>query len=597
LKTEPRTAGLAVLHLSGDPAADDETAPENERADGYILRPISNRELISRVEAALRIKRTEAELQRVREQLSATTRRLEHADLRYKSLFAGDVAQRRESEERFRQLAENVDDAFWILDVATQRMIYVNPAFQRMRGFPDEPMNPDPFSYLISIHPQDSVRVISAFQTVPEAVNEEYRITQPDGTIRWHWARTFPIHDSEGHLYRIAGIARDITERRRLEAQGLRAQRMESIGTLAGGIAHDLNNVLSPIIMAVELLRLRNDDSISQGVLDTVETSARRGADMVQQVLSFARGVEGDRLLIQPKHLVKEIQKIVADTFPKNIEIKVNLEPELWNVLGDPTQLHQVLLNLCVNARDAMPGGGRIKVSAERVSLDEHDAAMHLEARSGQYVVLQVQDNGQGMPPAVLEKIFDPFFTTKELGKGTGLGLSTSLAIIKSHDGFILVNSEVGRGSTFRIHLPAETDPSETEDVIDQSQLPRGHGELVLVVDDEPSICTVIQQTLEAFGYRVILAADGVEAVSVYAKQHAEIAVVIADMMMPIMDGPAMIQVLAKINPQGRVIAASGMIKQYQITKDGYPTVKDFLPKPYTTEEMLQTLAGVLAVA
>ncbi len=512
--------------------------------------------------------------------------------------IAQDVTQRRESEDRFRQLAENVDDAFWILDIGTKQMLYVNPAFQRMRGCPEEPMNPDPFSYLASVHELDRERVVEAFQRAPHAVNEEYRIVLPDGAVCWHWARTFPIRDGHGNLYRIGGIARDITGRKKMEGQFLRAQRMESIGTLAGGIAHDLNNVLSPIIMAVELLKMKASDPVSLEVLTTVESSAHRGAEMVQQVLSFARGVEGERLTVQPKHLLKEIKKIVADAFPKNIEMKVTWRPDLWNVLGDPTQLHQVLLNLCVNARDAMPDGGRITISTENVILDEHFAAMHLEAKAGPHVVLQVQDSGSGMSAATLEKIFDPFFTTKELGKGTGLGLSTSLAIIKSHGGFILVNSEMGRSSTFRVHLPAQnSEVAEEEEATAQPRLRRGHGELVLVVDDEASIRTVTQQTLEAFGYRVLVACDGVDAVSVYAARHGEIAAVITDMMMPIMDGPAMIQVLARINPLGKIIAASGLKGQYQITKSGYPTVKAFLPKPYTTEDLLQTLAGVLAAA
>jgi len=215
----------------------------------------------------------------------------------------------------------------------------------------------------------------------------------------------------------------------------------------------------------------------------------------------------------------------------------------------------------------------------------------------GPHVLIQVQDNGCGIPVALIEKIFDPFFTTKELGKGTGLGLSTSLAIVKSHGGFILVHSEVRRGSTFKIHLPAYQDESETALDIEQSELPRGHGEWILVVDDEASIRTVTQQTLEAFGYHVILASDGVEAVAIYAQRQEEIAAVIIDMMMPVMDGPATMQVLVKMNSQVRIIAASGLSGQGQLAKSSYPGVKDFLPKPYTTEVMLNTLAGVLAGA
>ncbi len=815
LKNDIRLAGIPVVHLTGGHISSEEQAAGLEAgADGYIARPISNYELVARVEAILRMKRTEAELRRVTAELRASTRRLEQSEQRYRSLFehnpdavysldregrflsfnaagetltgyptedllllpyqrvlvpedharaerdfarvltgettcseltlargdgnrcrakitslpivvdrkivgafciAQDVTQRRESEERFQQLAENVEDAFWILDVATERMIYVNPAFQRMRGHAGEPLDPDPTSYLASIHPQDRDWVVKAFSETPYAINAEYRVIQPDGTIRWNWARTFPIRDSHGAVYRIAGIARDITtrkeaealigeqaalldnaqeaiyvqgldgvikfwnrsaertyrrgaaevigtrllphaandserhdlarkqvlekgkwigelveqigigreitveghwtlvrdsegepksilcintditERKRLEAQFLRAQRMESIGTLAGGIAHDLNNVLSPIVMSVALLKLKTDDPASLDVLDTVETSARRGADMVQQVLSFARGVEGQRLIVQPKHLLKELQKIIVDAFPKNIELKLVQKADLWNVLGDPTQLHQVLLNLCVNARDAMPEGGRITITSDNLTLDEQYASMHHDAHAGPHVVLQVHDNGTGIPAALIEKIFDPFFTTKELGKGTGLGLSTSLAIVKSHGGFILVSSEAGRGATFKIHLPAYLGASEEPEDSCQVSLPRGHGELIMVVDDESSIRTVTQQTLEAFGYRVVLASDGVDAVAVYAQRQSEIAAVITDMMMPVMDGPATIQVLVKINPVVKIIAASGLNGQAQIAKSGCTGVKDFLPKPYTTEAMLHTLSRVLA--
>ncbi|HSI11398.1 MAG TPA: response regulator, partial [Chthoniobacter sp.] len=238
--------------------------------------------------------------------------------------------------------------------------------------------------------------------------------------------------------------------------------------------------------------------------------------------------------------------------------------------------------------------GGRITITAENVTLDEQYASMHHDAHSGPHVVVQVHDNGTGIPPALIEKIFDPFFTTKELGKGTGLGLSTSLAIVKSHGGFILVNSEAGRGATFKIHLPAYLDACEEAAASTQVDFPPGNDELILVVDDEASIRTVTQQTLEAFGYRVITAVDGVDAVAVYAQRQAEIAAVITDMMMPVMDGPATIQVLAKINPSVKIIAASGLNGQAQIAKSGCVGVKDFLPKPYTTEAMLHTLANVL---
>ena len=377
----------------------------------------------------------------------------------------------------------------------------------------------------------------------------------------------------------------------KIEAQFLRAQRMENIGTLAGGIAHDLNNVLSPIMMSLDVLKMKFPDPASLNLLDILSTSAQHGANMVRQVLSFARGVEGQRMEVQIKHLVGDIEKFANDTFLKNVQVRTIIPHDLWTVLGDPTQLHQVLLNLCVNARDAMPNGGKLTVSAENLTLDAHYAGMNLEARPGSYVLIQVEDSGTGMPPGVVEKIFDPFFTTKELGKGTGLGLSTSLAIVKSHGGFFQVYSEMGKGTKFRVYFPAQTEASAETAAEIAAELPRGNGELILVVDDEPSVRLITQQTLQAFGYRVILASDGAEAVAAYARQGSEIAAVLTDMMMPVMDGPATIQVLRKLNPAVRIIAASGLSSSGHTAGLG---VKHFLPKPYTAGTLLTALKQII---
>jgi CheY-like chemotaxis protein len=250
-----------------------------------------------------------------------------------------------------------------------------------------------------------------------------------------------------------------------------------------------------------------------------------------------------------------------------------------------------------VNARDAMPDGGSLTLSAENIELDSHYAGLNPDARAGPYVVLQIEDSGSGIPPEVIEKIFDPFFTTKEVGKGTGLGLSTTLAIVKSHAGFIRVYSELGKGTTFKVHLPAQTEPSSETMAETSSEMPRGHGELILVVDDETSVRQITQQTLEAFGYRVILAADGAEAVAIYAVRASEIAVVLTDMTMPVMDGMSTIRVLRKINPAVRVIGASGLAANSQVTQTASLGVKYFLPKPYTAETLLKTLKQILADA
>ncbi len=386
----------------------------------------------------------------------------------------------------------------------------------------------------------------------------------------------------------------DLTERKKLEQQFLRAQRMESIGTLAGGIAHDLNNILSPILMSIDLLKIRVKDEASQDILTIIGDSATRGGEMVKQVLSFASGVEGQRMDVQVRHLIEDIEKITTDTFLKNIEIRTTIPPDLWAVSGDPTQLHQVLMNLCVNARDAMPHGGQLTVSGSNVTLDAHYAALNLEAHPGPYVFIQIEDNGTGIPAPVIKQIFDPFFTTKPVGKGTGLGLSTSMAIIKSHGGFIQVYSEGGRGTKFKIYLPARTGPFTENDTQPETAMPRGHGELILVVDDEASVRHISEQTLGAFGYRVILASDGAEAVAIYAARQKEIAVVLTDMMMPVMDGPTTIQVLRKINPLARIIAASGLSANGHVASATKLGVKHFLPKPYTAQTLLVTLHETL---
>ncbi|MCG3159090.1 MAG: Sensor histidine kinase RcsC [Acidobacteria bacterium] len=406
------------------------------------------------------------------------------------------------------------------------------------------------------------------------------------------------VRDANGQPKSYLAINTDITERKRLEAQFLRAQRLESIGTLASGIAHDLNNILSPITTGVQLLQMRLTDESSQRMLEVIRQSAERGGDLIKQVLSFARGgVEGQRITLQPKHLIKEIAKLLAETFPKNITIKHSLPPDLATISGDPTQLHQALMNLCVNARDAMPEGGALTIAAETVFFDEHYARMNHEARPGPYALISVTDTGTGIPPGVLDRIFDPFFTTKEQGKGTGLGLSTVQGIVKSHGGFVNVYSEPGRGTQFRIYLPAIASAQTAQAAAALSNLPAGHGETILVVDDEASVREITRTTLEAFGYRVLVAREGAEAVTLYTAHQDEIEAVLTDMMMPQMDGPAMIRELQKINPQVRIIASSGLAEGERAAEAAELGVKTFLPKPYNAERLLKAIGGVIGEA
>lgn len=402
------------------------------------------------------------------------------------------------------------------------------------------------------------------------------------------------VRDDQGMATSILVINTDITEKKSMEAQFLRAQRMESIGTLAGGIAHDLNNVLSPILMAIDMLQLKATDDTTRKWLEVLRTNAERGGDMVRQVLSFARGVEGARVALQPKHLIKEIVKILRETLPKSIEINYHLPDDLWIISADATQMDQVLMNLCVNARDAMPEGGSISIKAENILLDENYARIHIEAKAGLFVLVTVSDTGPGMSPEIQSRIFEPFFTTKEMSKGTGLGLSTALTIVKSHGGFMNVYSEVNRGSQFAMYLPALDAPGRPEAGALRTDLPLGNGELVLVVDDEESIREITRGTLEAFGYTVLTASDGTEAVALYADRKNDIAVVLTDMMMPFMDGPATIRALREMNPAVKIIAASGLTARHKPGEGSLEGVKVFLNKPYTAEKLLKALAETL---
>jgi PAS domain S-box-containing protein len=503
--------------------------------------------------------------------------------------------ERRRVDERVREQAALLDkaqDAILVRDLE-HRITYWNKSAERLYGWTAEEATGRSVAHLLY---QDTTAFHEAMAQLlarGEWVGELQQVNkQGNGLViegRWTLVR-----DDRGVPRSVLAINTDITEKKKLELQFLRAQRMESIGTLAGGIAHDLNNVLAPIIMAIDLLKLSVTDERGRSMLTTMAASARRGAEMVRQVLSFARGVEGRRVEVHPRHLIREIEKIALDTFPKNIRIETRAGPDLWTVTGDPTQLHQVLINLCVNARDAMPEGGRLVVGAQNQVLDAHYAAMNIEAKAGPYVIVQIEDTGTGIPPAILDKIFDPFFTTKALGKGTGLGLSTSLAIVKSHDGFIRVYSEPGRGTRFQIYLPARPDGAGLVAAAVRSELPRGRGETVLVVDDEESIREIAQRTLEAFGYRVLLASDGAEAVTLYAGRREEIAVVLTDMMMPVMDGAATIRALLEINPGARVIAASGIAANGEVARSIGAGVRHFIPKPYTADTLLKTLRQTL---
>lgn len=390
-------------------------------------------------------------------------------------------------------------------------------------------------------------------------------------------------------------INTDLTEKKRLEAQLLRTQRMESLGALASGIAHDLNNVLTPILMAVDLLQSALSEDLRETLLAPLQASAEHGAELVKQVLSFTRGSQMQRTeFLQVRHLIRDIEKMLRHTLPKSIELRITVPRDLLPLSADATQLHQVLMNLCVNARDAMPTGGRLTVTAENVYLDENYARMNPQARPGAYVLLRVTDTGTGIPADALDKVFEPFFTTKDQGKGTGLGLFTVQSIIKAHGGFIMLDTKISEGTQFSVYLPAAAKAQGEFPQLQDGPSPAGHGQLVLVADDDSSIRAITRATLEAHGYHVLTAGDGTEAVALYGQHRGEVRAALIDMMMPIMDGPLTIRALQRLNPEIPIIAVSGLTKNGQAPALTSLGAHSFLQKPYTAHKLLTTLADAL---
>ena len=508
-----------------------------------------------------------------------------------------DVTERKRVEEKNREQAALLDiatDAIIVRDLEDQ-VLFWNKGAERVYGWTkDDILGRKAVERIYRQHSTLYEEARALLLQKGEWRGEMPQVTKDGKEIIVESHATL-MRDRDGKPQSILFVNTDITERKQLERQFLRTQRMESIGTLAGGIAHDLNNVLGPILTAVQIFKKKLPDEQSQKLIGLLESTVQRGADLVKQVLAFSRGVEGARTLLSVPQLVSEIEKIIKDTFPRSIQIHAKIPKDAWLITGDATQLYQVLMNLCVNARDAMPNGGRLQIEVENVTVDEHYARMHVDASPGPYVAINVIDNGEGIPPHIIDKIFEPFFTTKETGKGTGLGLSTVMGIVKSHGGFVNVYSEESKGAKFRIYLPA-TKAAETQQAnAELPDLPMGHGELVLLVDDELAIREITGATLETYGYRVITANDGAEAIALYAQHRNEIAVVVTDMMMPFMDGQATIRALQKLNPEVKVIAVSGLMQNHkseELITNGGKII--FLHKPYTTEKLLKSLREML---
>lgn len=423
----------------------------------------------------------------------------------------------------------------------------------------------------------------------------EIRIPRATGGERTVLARWTLLREPADRPPRVLAILTDITERKLIEAQFLHAQRMQGIGALAGGIAHDLNNLLAPILMAAPLLRENTEDPEARAMLETIEHCAQRGADIIRQLLTFARGTPGTRVPVPIRHLLRDMDKIIRETFPRNIQSDLHAPRELWSVLGDPTQLHQALMNLCVNARDAMPHGGTLRLAAENVYVDETFAALDPEAKPGPYVCVTVSDTGVGIPEEIRDRIFDPFFTTKEVGKGTGLGLSTVLGIVRGHNGFIRFKSIVGQGTTFEIYLPASPAPGLADQPTEADLPPPAQGEHVLVVDDEAGVRDMLRRALEKHGYHVLLAAEGHDALALLQRHADQVRAVLTDMLMPGMDGPSLVQEMRQRGLRLPILGMSGVAERVAFAKLESLGLEVLLTKPFPTRDLLWALHRVLS--
>jgi PAS domain S-box-containing protein len=509
------------------------------------------------------------------------------------------ITLRKESEQQLRQLSRAVEQSPTSIVITDTKgdIEYVNPKFTQITGYSfDEARGKNPSILKSGETPPDTYKALWDTIKAGGEWRGEFHNRKKNGELFWERASISAITDRTGEITHFLAVKEDITEHKKLAEQFLRAQRIENIGRLASGVAHDLNNILAPIMMASSIL---NDDlppETHQKLVFSIQEAAQRGADIVRQVLTFARGVEGQRTTLRPQLLVAQVENILRETFPKSIAFTVNVPKDLWTVSGDVTQMHQVLLNLCVNARDAMmPGGGTLVIAAENIEIDENYAAMTHDAKPGRYVVLKVIDSGCGIPPGVLDKIFDPFFTTKEKGKGTGLGLSTVVGIVKSHGGFMEVESHAGGGSVFRVFIPADVESLHIPAPAELPAVPEGHGETVLLVDDEHEILKVAAMVLTQNGYMVMTACDGIEALTIFVKHSEFIKVVVTDVSMPMMDGVNLTQALKRITPGVKIIAASGHAEESRENELRALGIRAFLPKPFNKHQLLEAVHNAFA--
>jgi PAS domain S-box-containing protein len=500
-------------------------------------------------------------------------------------------------EERIR-LATAVDQAAESVIISDKRgtIQYVNPAFERLSGFTKDDIVGRNFRVLKSdTHDDDFYREMWGTITTGKGWAGQIDNRMKDGSLRQFETTISPIRDDSGAIVNFVSVNRDVTQEVALEAQLLQAQKMEAVGTLAGGIAHDFNNLLQVIQGYTEvLLHGVNEDPSHHEALQKIHRSAKRGAELTGQLLTFSRKVQSERRPLDLNQEVEQVKNLLERTIPKMIEIELHLDKTPAIVSADPVQVEQALMNLAVNAMDAMPDGGKIIIETERATLDEEFCQTHLGARPGEYVLLTISDTGHGMNKEILEHVFEPFYTTKEVGKGTGLGLAMVYGIVKTHEGYIVCYSELAFGTTFKIYLPALVQGGHWSEAGEGEDQLKGGDETILLVDDEKYIRELGVELLTDVGYEVLTATDGEGALELYRKEQERIDLVILDLVIPGMGGKRCYEEILKINPQAKILIVSG----YSINGPGQEAMeagaKGFVGKPFDVSNMLTTIRNIL---
>jgi two-component system cell cycle sensor histidine kinase/response regulator CckA len=502
----------------------------------------------------------------------------------------------RESELRFRQVAETVHQVLYLVTADFEEVLYVSPSYEEVWGRSCQSLYDDAKSWLDGVHPDDRPRVVEVLNrpAVERQRVKEYRVLRDDGSVRIVCDRHYELLDASGQVYRIVGVADDVTERRRLEEQLRDAQKMEAVGQLAGGVAHDFNNLLTVITGNVSLLLRRSDLSAThREQLEEVERAALRGGELTKKLLGFSRRAPLSLEPIDLRAVARETAALLRRTLDPRVRLVVEEGSEPCTVLADAGEMSQVLLNLCLNGRDAMPEGGRLLIRTRTREVSDEHARMVIDARPGEAVCVTVEDTGHGIASEIRGRVFEPFFTTKEPGAGTGLGLAMVFGIVKQHQGWIELASDPAHGSRFDIYLPRHVTPGQSESVAALATPPSNARETVLFVDDEEAVRKLARAILSDHGYRVLLAEDGPSALALFEREWRAIDLVVLDLRMPRLSGRDTLHRLWVIDPGARVIISSGHAGEHERVAESEP-IAGSLAKPYGFEELVRAVRDAL---